>query len=474
LRVRLGSALELSGRVVDRPERQQTLRSTIEWSYSLLTPDLQRSFRRLGVFAGPFDLGAVDAVITGTGSTAGADPLDVIGDLVDASLARLAEETDSEPRFRVLQTIAAFARDKLTEHGELDEIGRLHAEHFLGVVDALPTQRDGATHLLARRRIEAELGNLRAALQWALGDPTQPIAAVPTPAGDDRAQIGLHLCRALSWFWYVCGYQSEGRRWLERAVELAGDDRSDELMGSMHMLGVLLQQQGEWEPSRTTLELCLDYWRARGNVSFIARELNSLGCGHRSVGEAQVARALFVESIRYARESGAESRVATALSNLAILEVDELRPAIAIDLLNEALDIDQRSGDSWGVVHDECNLAGAMMQAGRSAEAWQTLRDHAAEVLELGDTELTITVIELFGQSLAELGDATTAARLLGASQQLRVRAELPIQVPDAAILAISIDKVRDQPDKATWAANLEAGRSYSAEQAMAEAVIAR
>ena len=304
LRARLGSALEFSARVIDTPERQHTLRSTIEWSYSVLGPELQRAFRRVGVFAGPFDLAAVNAVVTehdGSGDrvVAEADPLEVIGDLVDASGVRLAEGADSEPRFRVLQTIAAFARDKLAEHGELDDIGRRHAQHCLVVVEAMSTGRDGATDLLARRRIETELGNLRAALGWALGDPTQPVTSVDAaPSGDDRAQMGLHLCRALSWFWYVCGYQSEGRRWLSRAVELAGADRSDELMGSMHMLGVLLQQDGDWEPSRTALELCLDYWRARGNASFIARELNSLGCGHRSVGASDVARALFEESIR--------------------------------------------------------------------------------------------------------------------------------------------------------------------------------
>lgn len=475
LRARLGSALELSSRVVDRPRRQVTLRSTIEWSYSLLTPELQRAFRRLGVFAGPFDLAAVDAVLGEDDGSVGVDPLEVIGDLVDASLVRPADESDSEPRFRVLQTIAAFAREKLTENGELDAIGRLHARHFLTVLDALPTQRDGASHLLARGRIETELGNLRAALRWSLGDPTQPIApAVPGARDHDRAQLGLRLCKALSWFWYVCGYQSEGRNWLSRAVELAGDDQSDDLMDSMHMLGVLLTQQGDWAASRTALELCLGYWRARGNTSFIARELNSLGCGHRSVGEAGAARRLFEESIRYARSSDDQSRVATALSNLAILEVDELRPAIAIELLEEALDIDLRSGDSWAVVHDQCNLAGALMQADRSADAWQQLRDHAADVLELGDTELTITVIELFGQSLAELGDAHTAARLLGASQTLRVRAELPLQVPDAAILAVSIDKVQNLPDPTTWAANLEAGHALTADEAIAAAVAAR
>ncbi len=474
LRVRLGTALALTSRVIERPARQQTLRSTIEWSYSLLTPELQRAFRHLGVFAGPFDLAAAEAVVAGDDAVETTDPLAVIGDLVDASLVRLAEETDSEPRFLVLQTIGAFAREKLADHVELDDTGRRHAVHYLAVVDALPTKRGGPTDRLARKRIETELGNLRAALAWALGDPTQPASPSRSPIGDDRAQIGLHLCRALAWFWYVCGYQPEGRRWLTRAVELAGEDRSDELMGSLHMLGVLLQQHGEWEPSRTALELCLDYWRTRENPSCIARELNSLGCGYRSAGDADVARDLFEQSIRFARSSGEESRVATALTNLAILEVDESRPGVAIDLLNEALEIDLRSDDAWAVVLDQCNLAAAMMQAGRSAEAWQLLHEHASEVLELGDIELTITVIELFSQSLAELGDAVSAARLLGASEALRVSADLPIQVPDAAILAISIDKVRDMPDPSTWAANTATGRAYTADQAIAEAVAAR
>jgi len=171
LRARLGSALEFSARVIDTPERQHTLRSTIEWSYSVLGPELQRAFRRVGVFAGPFDLAAVNAVVTehdGSGDrvVAEADPLEVIGDLVDASGVRLAEGADSEPRFRVLQTIAAFARDKLAEHGELDDIGRRHAQHCLVVVEAMSTGRDGATDLLARRRIETELDHLRAALGW--------------------------------------------------------------------------------------------------------------------------------------------------------------------------------------------------------------------------------------------------------------------------------------------------------------------
>ncbi len=169
LLARLDSILELSGRLIDRPARQQTLRSTIEWSYSLLTPSLQVAFRQLGVFAGPFDLPAVEAVVV-RGANAADDPLDLVADLVDASLVRMAEETDSEPRFRVLQTISAFAREKLVENGELDDVSRRHAEHFLQFLHDQPQQRDAAAHL-AKPRIEKELGNLRAALTWSLGEP---------------------------------------------------------------------------------------------------------------------------------------------------------------------------------------------------------------------------------------------------------------------------------------------------------------
>ena len=448
--------------MVGRPARQQTLRSTIEWSYSLLSADLQRAFRRLGVFAGPFDLAAAGAVLTDDGT---ADPLDAISDLVDSSLVMLADGDDSEPRFRLLRTISAFAADVLAADGDdRADARRRHAEHYLAVLEALPTQRDGAAHFLVRGRIEAELGNLRAALSWALDD---------SGGSDDpeRVDIGLRLCQALSWFWYVSGYQSEGRSWLARAVDAAGDEHSDRLMNSMHMLGVLLQQQGEWDSSRTALEHCLEYWRERDDQSLVARELNSLGCGYRAVGEAATARRLLMESIETARTCGDESRTATAMSNLAILEVDEGNAAVAIDLLHEVLEIDLRSGDEWGVVHDWCNLAAAMMQDGRVDEAWALLRQHARSVIDLGDIELVITVIELFCLCLSELGAEVAAAHLLGAAQEWRIRAEMPIAVPDEAMLHVAVDKVRDTPSPAAWAANVEAGRAYSTEDAMTEAM---
>jgi tetratricopeptide (TPR) repeat protein len=200
-------------------------------------------------------------------------------------------------------------------------------------------------------------------------------------------------------------------------------------------------------------------------------ELNSLACAHRALGEAGTARRLFEESIATARTVGDDARRAAALSNLAILEVDENRADRAVELLRETLEIDQRLGDTWGVAHDHNNLATAMVRAGQIAEAHDTLREHAVAAIALGDLELSINVIEAFWVVFAESDEAIRAARLLGATTALRESAELPMAAPDVAMLEVSISKVRDRPDADTWAANVATGSAYSLQDALTDAL---
>jgi len=453
LLTRLDASLEFPGVRHGRPARQQTLRSTIAWSYGLLSTEQQSFFHRLGAFAGGADLAACAGVAGQDG-----DPLDLL---------QMGEDADGEPRLHVLQTIAAFARQRLAEAGELPQIRRAHAEHYLTAIAELAPHLHSNRFLLIRDRIEIELDNLRAALGWAL-DPEE---GEVEPPSEDRVAIGLRLCEQLSWFWYACGYHSEGRRWLSRAVGAAAGRESPELMTTLHGLAVLLQQHGENERSRDALLTCLDFWRRDGNPGKISLELNSLACAYRALGEPGTARSLFEESIDKARAAGDDERQAAALSNLALLEVDEHRAVRALELLQETLEIDQRLGDPWGVAHDHNNLAAAMMQAGRIADAHEMLRAHAAEAFGLGDVDLNINLIELFCVILAELGDADRAARLLGASSAMRRSAELPMATPDLTLLEASISKVRDLPDAQAWQANLRIGSQCSLEDALADAL---
>ena len=457
---RLDASLEITGVRRGRPARQQTLRSAIAWSYGLLPADQQGAFRRLGVLAGGGDFAAC-AAVTGTAG----DPLDLLSHLVDASLVQLDEDADGEPRVRLLQTIASFARERLAESGELEQTRRRHAEHYLAAVEVLAPQLHSNRFLVTRDRIEIELDNLRAALDWAL-DTDGP--AAPSPS---TIEIGLRLCQELSWFWYARGYHPEGRRWLSRGVEAAAGRESPALMTTLHGLGVLMLQHGKEAQSRDALLTCLEFWRREGDLSKISLELNSLACTYRVLGEADTARSLFEESITTAQAAGDDGRRATALSNLGILEADLARVDRAVELVREALELDQQLGDTWGVATDHTNLAAAMVQAGRAPEAHETLRQHARASLALGDVELSINLLETWCVVFAELGEPATAARLFGVTTALRRSAEIPIAAPDAVLLERSISKVRDLSDANTWAANVATGSKFSLHDALAEAM---
>ena len=369
LLARLGQALEMTSLQQGRPDRQKTLRATIEWSHALLSPEQQRSFRQLAVFRGDFDLPAMAAVLATDG-----DALDELTALIDGSLVAIASSPDDEPRFRLLETIAAYAGERLAEAGELAEARRRHAEHYLGVVEMEAPRLRSGQFLSARNRIEADLDNVRAALDWSLR---------PDDGSADRLITGLRLCEHLGWFWYACGYQREGHDWLDHAVAVAAGQESPELMNSLHALGVLVLQRGEADRARDALRTCLDFWRRDGDPHKIGRELNSLGVAHRSLGEPDVARHMFAEAITVSRQAGDREREASALSNLANLEADGGDHGRAVELLTAALALDRQLGDDWGVGADMVNLAVVTLQAGHVDEAAELLATHATDIVRL-------------------------------------------------------------------------------------------
>ena len=461
LRARLTGDLELLAvRQPERPTRQQTLRNAVTWSHRLLPADLQSFLRRLGAFAGEFGLEAAAAVAGDD-----VDALDAVGELADGSLVSVRAGPDGEPRVHLLRTIAAFARRWLDEAGELEAVLQRHAEHYASLVEQVAPQLRGS-YVTARDRMEAELDNIRAALAWAFAETT-----ADGGASSDRTAIGLRLATEMSWFWYASGYryQAEARRWLSRAVEGAAGREGPDLMTSLHGLAVLLLQHGDAEPARDALLRCLDYWRREGDPSRIAKELSSLGAAYRALGERESARAVLEESIELARAAGDRERLPAPLTNLALVDLDEGRCDDAMARLDEALLIDEELGDVWGVAADRMNMVGVLAQDDRTAEAHRTLSACARSTVALGDVELTITAIELYAMVFAAEDDARRAAHLLGASQEMRRRAELPIDRADGARLERAMDRVRPS-ERSGWDGDVEAGSRYTVDEALAEA----
>ena len=412
---RLDRSLELGGTELERPTRQRTLRQTIAWSFDLLTPDQQRFFGQLGVFGGSCDLDALTAVTETT-----LDPLDAIAELVDVSLVRVLDDRDGEPRIDLLQTVRAFARERLDATGEFESTARRHAQHYLALVEELAPRLRSTEFLAARNRIEAELDNIRAALAWSLSH-----------GGDDPGdlQLGFRLCQEMSWFWYACGYPEEGRRWLEQATQrIKGDEPAE--IAVAHGLAVILLQQGEATAAQQLLARCLTYWRGQGNDRETAKELNSLAVSYRNIGDWDKARELLEEGLSLAERSGDKNRLATILSNQGILAIDVGEPILAIDLFDRAAAVDRELGDSWGEACDRVNLAAARLRAGQIDRADQELRDVAQSAIAVNDIDLTIGLIELLAMVRAEDGDIETSARLSAPPMRCASRRTCPDQHP--------------------------------------------
>ncbi len=462
LLARLGRTLDLAAADTGQPSRQQTLRTTIAWSYDLLEPELAAAFRRAGVFAGGCDLDALAAVAAaGPGETAEADPLELAAGLLDVSLITVTEGADGEPRVSMLETIRDYALERLQEAGDLDDARHRHAEYYAGVAERADEQlrSSGPAHMAALDRLEAEHDNLRAALAWSLQTP----AAGPTPADGERAAIGLRLALALAYFWYRHGHAVEGRRWLDRAIDLAAEDGAP-LAQLAHWLGVLLQQQGEPLAARRVLERSLAIWRDLGDLNQQARELNSLGITHHHLDDFDTARSMLEESAAISRQIGSHMRLAAALTNLGQLESDADNFDRATEVLQEALAIDRKQGDMLGVAIDQQSLAGVSLRAGRAQEARDLLADMADYVVSCGDPELLATTLEMCAANAAQFGEALRAARIAGAAEAIRQKTGIPIKQPE--MLEGFLASARAAVAPAEWEAELAAGRALSQQQA--------
>ena len=246
----------LVGGAADLPERQQTVRGAIDWSYNLLAPEERQAFARLSVFVGGFTFETAEAVCNWDGAL---DILSGIESLVRNSLIRQVEWPDDEPRFDMLQTIRDYAQEKLAESGELPAAGYAHARYFsVFSFQAMRNIQSGrAMEWLART--EADHDNYRAAMTWALETPG---------AAGLAAQIGVYL----AWFWFRHSHFHEGRNWTERVVRATADQEPNVVAPALAAAAVMANWNGD-------LSVAADYIeRATQLAETAAGEFERAGC----------------------------------------------------------------------------------------------------------------------------------------------------------------------------------------------------
>jgi predicted ATPase/DNA-binding XRE family transcriptional regulator len=462
---RLSNRLKLlTGGAHDLPERQRTLRGAIDWSYSLLEAGEQTLFARLSIFAGGCTLEAAERVCNADGDLP-LDSVEGVTSLLEKGL--LQQVAEGEPRLTMLETIREYAAEMLSGRDETEVLRIAHAAVFRQFAGEAEPELSGPLQGEWLSRLEAELGNLRLALQTFL----------------DRGEIEeeLRMAASLHRFWDYRGYWSEGRRWLEaglaRGAAIAAGARADALTS----LGVLAQRQGDYERAVTVLEEGLALWRAADDRRGSARALLIFGNVVKERGQYQEATALFEQSLQLSQEAGDRAHSVSALGNLGLMAAHQGDLVTARERFEKALDLARELGDKRLRAVTLQNLADIALQMGGLAEASARLEEARPLAEEIGDKYCLAYVLEtlaevqrkqgrteqahanlqhsmrlardlggltllliLFGEmavlAVAE-GDPARAALLRGAEDAQRARLGMPCPLEDQA----ERDAVRDQ-----------------------------
>ncbi len=447
----------LTSGALDLPERQQTLRGTIDWSYRLLAEGQRRLFDRLAVFPGGCTLAAAKTVCD-PDSALGIDVLDGISSLVENSLLRQEHEREGEPRFSMLETVREFAQARLDESDEDAAVRRRHADYFLTVAERAGRELRGPQASSWLDRIGADHENLRAALGWA--------------GETGNVELQLRMGAALWIYWLARGHLTEGRRWLAVALESGHAQppgaRADALVAS----AALMLNQGEREATRAAAEESLALYEELGNSAGIARSLTLLGHVADNAGNSDRGRELHELSVVAARQGGDRWDLAVALNNLGERLLNIGDPAAAIDIWQEALPVSRELGNAGVTGRILDGLGFAAIAEGRrdAAESW--LREALEVFVDIEDRLCIGGVLMGMSAVAAVSADAPRAARLLGAADALHDEVEDEL-MPDefrTRLLERTLAAIRAALGETAAADALAEGRAMSLEQAVDEA----
>ena len=392
----------LAGGAPEQPSRHRTLRDAIAWSYDLLASFEQSLFRRLGVFAGGWTLDAVDSTLAPQPS-----PLDALASLVGANLVRRDGSPGGAHRFRMLETIRAYALERLEAAGELVDARRHHADYYLALAENLGSRLNGPEQISALDRLQVEHDNLRAALRWALD-----VGAV---------EHGLRLAGAIGWFWWVRGHLSEGRAWLARLLALPGAEVQTLIRaGALDAAGFLAFQQGAFAEAVTLHGEALAIREAFGDRSGMRESLHGLGDAYMFLHDSGQATALFERGIANAAELDDIWGQALFSFHLGLLTAIQHGPAATRTLYERALALSRETGNAWGIAYSGGGLGRAALAVGDVDAADTLFRETLGRLCDVGDQfSIPIRLSDLAAIAAAR-SNWERVLRLEGASAALR------------------------------------------------------
>ncbi len=444
--------------------RQQTLRALIDWSYDLLDAREKALLRRLSVFTGGWTLAAAEAVGAGA-DIMDWDVLDLLTSLVDKSLAVYDEDEAGESRYRLLETVRHYAADKLGEVGEDAAARGRHRDWFLGLAEEAAPNLRGPQQVQWLDRLEADYGNLRAALDWCLARGA---------GGAGNAETGLRLASLLSAFWLMRGHLAEGRAVLDACLSLPGaSEPTLARANALHSDGILATAQVDPPRAQALHEESLALFRRVGDQEDVAGALENLGIVSRLRGDLAGSRALLEESLAMRRRLEDPASLAMCLVSLGALLGFQGDFAGARALLEESLATHRRLEDPRSISLSLLSLGSLAARQGDLGRARALLRECLPIQSQLKDTWTVTLSLDWLALVFQGEGQVDRSARLHAAAEALYAA----IGVPMSPILKEARDRsvaaAHDALGPEAFSSAWEEGRQMAWEQAVEYALAA-
>jgi predicted ATPase/DNA-binding CsgD family transcriptional regulator len=462
LLTRLESRLPLlSGSRRDLPERQQTMRNAIAWSYDHLAPPEQALFRRLGVFVGGFTLPAAEEIATAVREPV-VEVLRDLASLIDKSLVRVSTAGGGEPRYAMLETIREFALEQLAASDENVPIRDAHAAWCTKVAEVRRLHGDIWMEPEIPGRtiptLETEYGNVHASLVWL----------------EESGNLGglARVAGSAYWYWHLYGPRSEGLRWLRRARDAPANSLIDKQsrLWALDALGLLARNTGQLDEAMAAAEECQLLARELDDILAEATAAALIGYIALAQGAYDRAESFSRRSIALREQSAVGWHVAIMQSSLGQIAYGRGDLEVAIGELQEALATQRQAGDPFEIAHISGYLALVHCEQGRFQEAAALLAEALPVWQDLNNQENLSEWLAHLATLSAACGSPRVGASLLASASTLRDAVGHAFSIPERATYERTEQSLRDTLGGVEFAHAWQAGAAMSAQQAVADA----
>jgi non-specific serine/threonine protein kinase len=415
--------------------RQQTLRATVDWSYDLLESKEQQLFHRISVFAGGLSLEAAEAVCSGDG-IGEEEILDLLAHLVDKSLLTPEEGFENTARYRMLETLRAYGRERLQHAGGWDRYVDRHGEFYRALAERAEPELMGPEQASWLNRLEEEHDNFRQAIEGA--------------SGRGNFARGLSLCGNVWRFWWIRGLWQEGNGRLCKILDLAeARDRSPERAKALHGAVVISRGLGDYAASHTRIDSWISIARETEDREELALSLKELGNLAYVKGDHTAAKSAYEESLVHFRGVGDRHGIAAVLHNLGSLSLGQEDFSRARRFYEESLALERELGDRTNEAvslnglgtaaraHGDDSAALAYQEQGLALQ--RELGDRSGIAYSLGELGLLAANAREFARAKSYLVESLAILREMGDRQAM----------VDALERFAALEFRQDQPERA-------------------------